>query len=131
VKYKVTNADKKEVTAYAPKKKTVKSLTISNTVKVNGIICKVVAISDKAFTGMKKLTSVSIPKNVRSIGSKAFYKDSKLKKVKINCTSPKSIGKNAFKGIAKKATIDVPNKQLKTYKRLLKKAKTAGSVKIK
>ena len=52
-------------------------------------------------------------------------------RVKISATSPKSIGKNAFKGIAKKAKIDVPNKQLKKYKSMLKKAKTASTVKIK
>ena len=131
VKYKVTNAAKKEVTAAAPEKKSAKSLTISNTVKVNGVSCKVVSISAKAFSGMKKLTKVSIPKNVKTIGSRAFYKDSKLKSVKIACTSPKSVGNSAFKGIAKKAAIDVPNKQIKTYRKLLKKAKTASSVKIK
>ena len=99
--------------------------------KINGVSCKVVSISSKAFMGMKKLTKVTIPKNVKTIGSKAFYKDSKLKSVKISATSPKSIGKNAFKGIAKKAKIDVPNKQLKKYKSMLKKAKTASTVKIK
>ena len=89
------------------------------------------SISAKAFTGMKKLTKVTIPKNVKTIGSKAFYKDSKLKTVKIASTSIKSIGKNAFKGINKKAKIDVPDKKIKAYKRLLKSAKTASSVKVK
>ena len=131
VVYKVTNADKKEAAAVKPLKKNAKTITVSNTVKVNGVSCKVVSVSAKAFSGMKKLTKVTIPKNVKTIGAQAFYKDSKLKTVKIACTSPKSIGKNAFKGIAKKATIDVPNKQVKAYKKLLKKAKTASSVKVK
>ncbi|MEI3228134.1 MAG: leucine-rich repeat domain-containing protein [Lachnospiraceae bacterium] len=131
VVYKVTNADKKEAAAVKPSKKSAKSITIKNTVKINGVSCKVVSISSKAFMGMKKLTKVTIPKNVKTIGSKAFYKDSKLKSVKISATSPKSIGKNAFKGIAKKAKINVPNKQLKKYKSMLKKAKTASTVKIK
>ena len=131
VVYKVTNADKKEAAAVKPSKKSAKRITIKNTVKINGVSCKVVSISSKAFMGMKKLTKVTIPKNVKTIGSKAFYKDSKLKSVKISATSPKSIGKNAFKGIAKKAKIDVPNKQLKKYKSMLKKAKTASTVKIK
>lgn len=122
---------RKEAAAVKPSKKSAKSITIKNTVKINGVSCKVVSISSKAFMGMKKLTKVTIPKNVKTIGSKAFYKDSKLKSVKISATSLKSIGKNAFKGIAKKAKIDVPNKQLKKYKSMLKKAKTASTVKIK
>ncbi len=131
VKYRVTDAAKKQAEAYAPSKKTAKTIKIANTVKVKGVSCKVVSIAPNAFAKMKKLTSVTIPKNVATIGKQAFYKSSKLKKVKMQCTSPKSIGKNAFKGIAKKATIDVPNKQLKKYKKLLKKAKTASTVKVK
>ena len=42
-----------------------------------------------------------------------------------------SIGKNAFKGIKKKAAIKVPKKQLKKYKSLIKKAKLAKTVKVK
>ncbi len=131
VKYRVVSAAKKQVTAYAPKKKSAKTLKIANTVKVKGVTCKVVSISNNAFANMKKLTKVTIPKNVVTIGKKAFYKDAKLKTVKISSTAPKSIGKYAFKGIAKKATIDVPNKQLGKYKKLLKKAKLSGSVKVK
>lgn len=131
VKYKVTSASKKQVTAYAPSKKSAKTLVIANTVKVKGVTCKVVSISDNAFAKMTKLTKVTIPKNVTTIGKKAFYKDAKLKTVKMSATSPKSIGKDAFKGIAKKAAIDVPNKQLKKYKSLLKKAKISSTVKVK
>ena len=131
VVYKVTNAEKKEVAATKPGSKKAKSITIKNTVTVKGVSCKVTSISAKAFTGMKKLTKVTIPKNVKTIGSKAFYKDSKLKTVKIASTSIKSIGKNAFKGINRKAKIDVPDKKIKAYKRLLKSAKTASSVKVK
>ena len=42
-----------------------------------------------------------------------------------------TIGKYAFKGIAKKATIDVPNSKVKTYKNMLSKAKTASTVTVK
>ncbi|MBO5373127.1 MAG: leucine-rich repeat protein [Lachnospiraceae bacterium] len=131
VKYRVTNAAKKEVEAYAPAKKSAKTLKIANTVTIKDVSCKVVSIKANAFAKMSKLTTVTIPKNVKSIGKKAFYNCKNLKKVKIACASPKSIGKQAFKGIAKKATIDVPNKQVKKYRSLLKKAKTASSVKIK
>ncbi|MBO5303534.1 MAG: leucine-rich repeat protein [Lachnospiraceae bacterium] len=129
--YRVTNAKKKEAEAYKPTKKTAKTLKIANTVKIKNVTCKVVAISAGAFSNMKKLTKVTIPKNVTKVGAKAFYKDAKLKKVIFKSTKPKSIGKNAFKGIAKKATIDVPNKQKNKYKKLLKSAKTPSSVKVK
>lgn len=58
-------------------------------------------------------------------------KDSKLKTIKINAAGLKSVGKNAFKGIHKKATISVSKKQLKAYKKLLKGKGQASSVKIK
>lgn len=128
VKYRVTNVNKKQAEAYAPEKKNAKSLTVANTVTVKGVRCKVTAVSANAFANMKKLTKVTLPKNVVSVGKKAFYKDTKLKTIKMNATAPKSVGKNAFKGISKKAKIDVPNKYKKTYKRLLKKAKYTGKV---
>lgn len=54
----------------------------------------------------------------------AFKGCKKLKKVTIKAAKLKSIGKNAFKGIYKKATFKVPKKQLKKYKKLIKKKKT-------
>jgi heme-binding NEAT domain protein len=42
----------------------------------------------------------------------------------------KSVGKNAFKGINKKATVKAPKKQLKKYQKLCKKAGASKSVKF-
>jgi len=42
----------------------------------------------------------------------------------------KSVGKQALKGIYKKAKVSVQKKQYKAYVKLFKKAKTAKSVKI-
>lgn len=53
--------------------------------------------------------------------AKAFYKCKKLKNIKISSLKLKTVGKNAFKGIAKKAKIDVPNKKVKEYKSYLKR----------
>ena len=78
VKYRVTNVNKKQAEAYAPEKKNAKSLTVANTVTVKGVRCKVTAVSANAFANMKKLTKVTLPKNVVSVGKKAFYKDTKL-----------------------------------------------------
>ena len=69
-------------------KKTVKKITVPATVKVSGKTYKVTAVSANAFKGCKKLTSVTIGKNVTSIGKKAFYKCSKLKTVIIIGIAP-------------------------------------------
>jgi len=78
------------------------------------------AIANKAFKNNKKLKSVTIGKNVKKIGKEAFYNCKKLKRITIKTTKLKSVGKNAIKGIYKKATIKVPKKQLKKYKKLFK-----------
>lgn len=88
--------------------KKVKAITIRNTVKINGKTLKVTKINKNAFKGCKK-----------------------LKKVTIQAKSLKSIGKNAFKGIAKKAVIKVPKAKKKAYKKLLKKAKIAKTIRVK
>lgn len=78
---------------------------------------KSVTILNKVKIGKKTYTVTSIAKN-------AFKGCKKLKKVTIKATKLKSIRKNAFKGIYKKATFKVPKKQLKKYKKLIKKKKT-------
>lgn len=127
--YKVTNVSKKNaaVSYQAPANKDAKTLTIPNTVKYKGTTYKVTAISDKACSGMKKLTKVSIGSNVKKIGKNAFSNCKKLKNITIKSKNLTSVGKNALKGIHKKAVIKCPAKQLKKYKKLFKK--TTGYVK--
>ena len=101
-------------------KKTVKSVTIPNSVKVGNKSYKITAIAAKAFNNCKKLKSVTIGKNVKSIGAKAFYNCKSLKKITVKGTALKSVGKSALKGTAAKLTIKVPKKQLKAYKKIFK-----------
>ena len=77
---------------------------------------------------MKAKKSVSIPAAVAirgqsykvvKIGSKAFYKKSKIKNITIKSKNITSFGKNAFKGINKKAVFKVPKSKYKNYKKLL------------
>ena len=77
----------------------------------------------KAFKGNKKITNVTIGKNVKTIGASAFYGCKKLKKltIKTKYLTSKSVGKKAFSGIYKKAIIKVPAGKKKSYKKLLKK----------
>lgn len=98
---------------------------------VNGVDYKVTAVSDNALKNNKKITKVTIGKNVTKIGKNAYSGCKNLKTITIKSTKITSIGKNAFKGIKKNATIKVPKNKLKKYKSLLKKAKLAKTVKVK
>lgn len=80
---------------------------------------------------VKQKKSIIIPKTVKigkynyrvsSIGSKAFYKKKKIKKITISSTAIKKIGSRAVRGIYKKARIKVPKSKKKSYKKMLKKA---------
>ncbi len=83
-------------------------------------------------TGMKKnASSVTIPKTVKlesysykivKINNNAFKGKSKIKKITIKSTTITSVGKNAIKGINKKATIKVPKSKKAAYKKLFKKS---------
>lgn len=98
ITYKITSADingKGAVTVYKLNKNK-KSVTIPKTVKVKGYTYKVTGIS-----------------------SKAFYKKSKVKTISIKSATIQSIGKNAFKGISRKAVIKVPSSKYKAYKKML------------
>lgn len=131
--YKVTGAKVKNPTVtYVKPKKNVKKVSIPATITVKGIKYQVTAVSKDAFKNNKKVTQVTIDKNVNNIGKNAFYGCKNLKKVIIKTTklTKKTVGKNAFKGIHKKATIKVPKKKLNAYKKLLKNSGMKKSVKV-
>ena len=81
----------------------------------------------------KKLTSVVIPKKIKigkktykvtGIAKNAFKNCKSLKKITIKTKTLKKVGKNAIKGIYKKAKIICPKKKklyIKKYKKLFKK----------
>lgn len=132
------------------------SVKIPDTVTVDGIIYKVTAVADKAFSGNKKiktvtigknvtkigtkafanctaLTKLTIPANVTNIGTQAFTGNKKLKIITIKSTklTSKSISKNAFKGVGNKVTIKVPKSKKKAYTTLFRKKGLSKKVKIK
>lgn len=131
LKYKVTNTSKKQVTVVGTAKKNLKKVTIPATITINQEKYQVTAIGKKAFSKQKKLTRVTIGKNVTSIGAKAFYQSKSLKTVVFKTTKLKSTGKQAFSGISKKAYLNVPNKKKNAYAKLLKKAGAPKAAKIK
>ena len=74
------------------------------------------------------LTLANIEKNMYNKDSIKI--DKQNKKVTIKSTKLKKIGKNAFKGINKKAVIRIPKSKNKTYKKLLKKSGLKSYVRI-
>ena len=154
-KYKVTKKGK-SVEYAKPKDKKVTKVSVPATVTISGVKYNVTAIGSNAFSGCKKLKSITIGKNVESIGTKAFASCtalgklalpakaskigkqafancSKLKDITIQSTklTAKSIGAKAFQGIHAKATIKVPKAKRAAYQKLLKSKGIGKKVKVK
>lgn len=138
-KYKITNADLKGKgtvgligTTVAKTNGKFKTLTISDTVTIDGVKFKVTAIGSKAFKDYKSIVNVAgganvvsvgtyafsgctslkiIPafKNVTAIGGYAFYKCKSLTAMPVN-NKLKTIGKAAFYGCASLKTLTVGGK---------------------
>jgi len=118
------------VTFKKPLKKTNKSFTVPDKVTIQNRSYKVTAIDKNAFKNNRKLTTVTIGKNVKTIGASAFEGAKNLKSIKIKAAGLKSVGKKAFKGIHAKAKIKVPKAKLSSYKKKLKGKGQKSSVKI-
>lgn len=149
VSYKVTNADKKEVTI--TKGKNIKNVKIGATVVIDGVTCKITQIANNAFknckkvktvvvgnqvtsigknafTGCSSLTTVTIGKNVKTINSKAFYNCKKLKKVILQGKKAPSVKKNAFGKTASKMTVQAKGLSKKARGSFLDKLKKTGGM---
>ena len=149
--YQITGTDTVEVKNMTAKGKRKKAVKIFKTIKVNGRTLKVTGIAANAFKGNKKMISVTIGSNVKTIGSGAFMNCRNLTRVTVTAKGLTSIGKNAFKGdrklktvnlrkvkalkkagngafqgISKKVTVKVPKQKKKAYSKLLKKAGIAA-----
>ncbi len=131
IQYKILNASKKTAVAVkGTNKAKATSLTIRATVKINGVNYKVVEIKQNAFKSFKKLTKVTIGKNVAKIGKNAFYNCKKLKSVIVKGTKLSSIQTKAFRKTASKMTVTVPKKlSAKQRTALINKMKKAGITK--
>lgn len=102
-----------------PKAKTV---TIPNTIKVNGINYKVAEVGANAFKNNKKVKKVTIGANVVKVANKAFNKCPSLRNVIIKTTllTKKTASKKCFSKVHKKMVIKVPKKVKKTYVKIFK-----------
>lgn len=126
--YKVTKSDAKNGTvAVVGTEKKKSKVTIPSTVKKDGYTFKVTEIAAKAFQNNKKITGVVIGANITKIGSKAFYKCSKLKSIAFKSKKAPKFGSSAFKGIKATAKITVPKKMTaKEWSKVKKGFKSAG-----
>lgn len=102
-----------------PKAKTV---TIPNTITVDGISYKVAEVGANAFKNNKKVKKVTIGANVVKIANKAFNKCPSLRNVIIKTTllTKKTASKKCFSKVHKKMVIKVPKKVKKTYVKIFK-----------
>ncbi len=89
----------------------IKKITIPASIRLGGITYKVTGISADACKNHKMLQSVSVGKNVKTIGDKAFYKCTALPRIIIPEKVSK-IGKKAFYGDRKLASIIIRTKKL-------------------
>jgi hypothetical protein len=146
VKVLSANASNPTVSFIATTDKKAATVNIPDSVTVDGVTYKVTAVAAKALSGNKKVKTVTIGKNVTSIGKAAFKGCTKLKSVNVKSTvltkigaeafsgdksltkltlktaklTKKSVGKNALKGTNKKLVVKVPKKQVTTYKKYFK-----------
>lgn len=102
-----------------PKAKTV---TIPNTITVDGINYKVAEVGANAFKNNKKVKKVTIGANVVKIANKAFNKCPSLRNVIIKTTllTKKTASKKCFSKVHKKMVIKVPKKVKKSYAKIFK-----------
>ena len=119
--YKITSVENKTVELCGTTNKKLKKLNVKATVTIDGAVYKVTSIGKAAFKNIKTLKSLTIGKNVTTIGNKAFFKCKELKKVVIKAKKLKKVGAGAFKKTNKKMTVKAPKKMQKKYKKLIKK----------
>ena len=120
-------------TVKGAKKKSVKTILIPGSIKVNGKKYTVTAIRAKAFRGMEKLAQVTIGKNVATIGTKAFYKCGKLKKLKIKTKhlTEETVGVSAFGMTDKNMIITCPKGMKELYEIILTGAGLSSKATVK
>ena len=87
-------------------------------------------VGNNVFYKCTSLKTVALGSKVKTIGSKTFYGTKKLQKITITSKSITKVGASAFKGINKKAKINVPNSKIKAYKKIFKKAGLPKTVKV-
>lgn len=107
--------------------------SVPDEVKLDGESYKVTSVAPRALQGNKRLKSLTIGKNVNTIGKAACKGCTKLTTVIIHTKklTKKSVGSNAFQGVGKKAVFLVPKEKVSTYAAIVKAKGADGQVTVK
>lgn len=131
--YVVAKADSKNPeVAYQKAAVTKGTVIVPDTVEVNGTTYKVTSIEKKAFGTGKKIKTIILGKNVKTIKKDAFAGCKTLRKiiVKTKKLTKKTVAKKAFRGVRKNVRIIVPKKKKQAYKKLFYQRGLNKKVKI-
>lgn len=111
--YKILDTNKKTVAVVKGLKPASKTVKIPTQITLPSGKYNVTEVGANALKGYKKMTKLTIGKNVTKIGAKAFASNKKLTSITFSGTKVKTIGKAAFKSLAKKVTVKMPKKMKK------------------
>ena len=131
--YVVAKADSKNPeVAYQKAAVTKGTVIVPDTVEVNGTTYKVTSIEKKAFGTGKKIKTIILGENVKTIKKDAFAGCKTLRKiiVKTKKLTKKTVAKKAFRGVRKNVRIIVPKKKKQAYKKLFYQRGLNKKVKI-
>lgn len=105
-------------------------ITVKSTITVGSDTYTVTSIADGAFK-KSKVTAVTIPETVESIGKSAFEGASKLKTLTIKGSKLTTIGDNAFKGCASLTKVTLPKSVKKVGKNAFANCKKLKTITVK
>ena len=131
--YVIAKADSKNPeVAYQKAAVTKGTVIVPDTVEMNGTTYKVTSIEKKAFGTGKKIKTIILGKNVKTIKKDAFAGCKTLRKiiVKTKKLTKKTVAKKAFRGVRKNVRIIVPKKKKQAYKKLFYQRGLNKKVKI-
>lgn len=100
------------------------SIKIPDNIQYKDKVLKVTAVKSKAFYKHSKLKKCVVGRNVKTIGTKAFYGCKKMSYIKFKGKKLSKIGKKAFTRMgsrAKRIKIYVSKKNIRKYKKLFRK----------
>ena len=106
------------------------TIKVPDTIKVDGIICKVTGIAANAFKNNTSLKNVTIGKNVTTVGTNAFYGCKNLTKVS-GGNSIVKFGDRAFANCGNLGSITIPGSVRSIGKQAFYNCKKLRSITIK
>ena len=121
----VLDPDKRTVAISKGMTKNKKKVTLPASIEVNGLSYTVIGVANKAFKGNKKITQITLPASVKSVGTQAFAGCKNLKKVILKGKTFKP-GKNSFKQTSPKLKISAKKMSKKQRANLQKQIRSKG-----